>query len=239
MKHIQNYSNNEVVKFTVIPYFGKIPVYKIKAFSAAFVLIIVSNLLTNSFFNPDIFGKLYNKNIKKLYLLDEASYYVSDIPIFEEKVKDISRKLEIPPDWLMTVMYCESGFDAAILNKKGSGAVGLIQFMPATATEMGTSTANLQRLTPTGQLDYVFQYLDKVKTKYGKFNSLADLYLAILFPKAINRDDCFILYAKPSAAYKQNSGLDENQDGSVTVGDIHKRLIRLHLKSYNTRNISK
>ena len=237
MQPINNNPNSEAKYFAVVPYIGRIPLNKIRGFSIVFLMIIISNLLTNSFFNPDIMGNLLKKNVEKLYLLDKASIYISDLQAFEDKVRKVSRKLEIPPEWLMSVMYSESGFDATVLNHKGSGAVGLIQFMPATATELGTSTLHLQRLTHIGQLEYVFQYLDKVKTKYGKFETLTDLYLAILFPKAIKGDDCFILYTKPSIQYKQNSGLDENNDGSVTVGDIHKRMIRLYPKAYEIRNI--
>ncbi|MBX7240252.1 MAG: transglycosylase SLT domain-containing protein [Bacteroidia bacterium] len=237
MKPINNYPDHEVKKYALVPFIGNIPFYKIKGFSIAFVLIIVSNLLTNSFFNPDIFGNIRSKKGEKLYLSERAAIYVSDITSFEEKVREVSQKLEIPPEWLMSVMYSESRFDAAAVNIKGSGAVGLIQFMPATAIELGTTTAHLQRLTHTGQLDYVFQYLNKIKSKYGKFENLTDLYLGILYPKAIKGDDCYILYTKSSIHYKQNSGLDENKDGAVTVGDIHKRMIRLYPKAYETKMI--
>ncbi|MEO1448552.1 MAG: hypothetical protein AAFV07_03440, partial [Bacteroidota bacterium] len=50
--------------------------------------------------------------------------------------------------------------------------------------------------------------------------------------KALNQDYCYTLYASPAQAYKQNSGLDENKDGRVTVSDIDRRMQRLYAPAY-------
>ena len=144
--------------------------------------------------------------------------------------------LEIAPEWLMAVMYAESKFDPSVLNYKGSGAVGLIQFMPATAMEMDVSVERLKRMSANQQLEYVYLYLETVRSRYGQFSSLTDLYLAILFPKAIGQDYCYTLYAKPSVSYQQNSGLDENKDGRVTISDVDRRLKRLFPTAYMTES---
>ena len=57
--------------------------------------------------------------------------------------------------------------------------------------------------------------------------SLTDLYLAILYPAALGKDVCFNIFTKPSRAYRQNNGLDNNQDGVVTVNDIDQLMRRL------------
>ena len=44
---------------------------------------------------------------------------------FLSKVKEIGRKLLIEPDWLMAVMYKESGLNHRALHSNG-GATGLI-----------------------------------------------------------------------------------------------------------------
>ena len=169
---------------------------------------------------------------EQLYLLDKASKFLHDPSQFATKVKDVSGKLEIPAEWLMAVMYIESKFDASVYNYKGSGAVGLIQFMPSTARDLNTSAWAISKMNHLQQLEYVYMYLDKVKNRHGPYKSLADLYLGILYPKARSQEACYTLFAKPSRAYRQNSGLDEDRDGRVTVMDIEKRLARLFPTAY-------
>ncbi len=170
-----------------------------------------------------------------LYLLDKAGIFVRETAQFENKVKEISNMLDIPVEWLMAVMYAESKFDASIYNHKGSGAVGLIQFMPSTAMDMNISAERLSRMDHVQQLEYVYIYLQRVREKYGDYASLTDLYLGILYPKARNQDECYTLYAKPSVSYSQNSGLDENGDGRVTISDIDQRMERLFPTAYNLK----
>ncbi len=169
---------------------------------------------------------------QSLYLMEKASIYVADPVLFDTKVRDVSGQLDVPPEWLMAVMYSESRFNAAAENFRGSGAVGLIQFMPSTAKDMGTSTQKLAKMTHEEQLEWVYNYMNMYKEKYGAYQSLCDFYLAILYPKARQQESCYTLYASPTKAYKQNSGLDEDKDGRVTVGDIDKRMKRLYPSAY-------
>jgi len=194
------------------------------------IIMVVSNLLTHCIFNPQFFK---GGNDEGLYLLDKAGLYVIDTKSFEEKVRDVAKRLDIQPEWLMAVMYSESRFDATALNFKGSGAVGLIQFMPAIAAELNTSPEALKNMNHLEQLEYVYHYLDKIRANHGgKFESLTALYLAILYPKALDGDYCYSLYAQPSIAYKQNAGLDEDKDGRVTVSDIDRRMQRIFPTAY-------
>lgn len=175
---------------------------------------------------------------ERLYLVEKASVYVTDLPAFEMKVKEVSDKLDVPHEWLMAVMYSESRFDAKAKNFRGSGAVGLIQFMPGTARDMGTSTNALGALTHTEQLDWVFRYMQMFRNKYGEYENLTDFYLAILYPKARGQGLCYVMYAAPSQAYKQNIGLDIDKDGRVTVGDIDRRMRKLYPTAYKRRKSS-
>jgi len=195
-------------------------------------LVILSNVLSHSWVfmrsKPQVMAASH-----KLYLIDEASAQIEDHDAFAEKVKQIAQSLEVAPEWLMAVMYMESKFDASVLNYKGSGAVGLIQFMPKTAEELGVTPALLRNMPPTHQLDYVYKYLAQVKGRYGNYKNLTSLYLGILYPKAMNQDPCYTLFGKPSRKYRQNSGLDENGDGYVTVSDIDKRMMRIFPSAYH------
>ena len=201
------------------------------------LLIIVSNLMTYYWFGHSgekvSSPKEHNQSIKTLYLMDEARAKLPYPESFAINVDRIARRLQIPASWLMAVMFAESGFDPNVFNRKGSGAVGLIQFMPATAEELGVAVANLSQMEATDQLDYVLRYFEMVRDRYGPYQSLTDLYLAVLYPKARNQDPCYTLYASPSKSYQQNRGLDENQDGRVTVSDIEKRMVRLFPQAYH------
>ena len=54
----------------------------------------------------------------KLMRLNEVKGLAkSDLPSFQEKVENISKELAINPNWLMAVMYKESGLDSTANNK--------------------------------------------------------------------------------------------------------------------------
>lgn len=116
--------------------------------------------------------------------------------------------------WLMACMAFESGetFSPSIQNAAGSGAVGLIQFMPATARDLGTTTENLELLSAESQLAYVQAYFARYARR---IQSLSDMYMAILLPKYIGALDTAVLFSG-GAAYRQNAGLDADTDGRVT-----------------------
>lgn len=221
-------------RYIMIPFPVSIP-KKVRQLSLLGMLVIGSNVVTHQLWNPGPASEAVTLKVNtkpELYLIDKASMKVGDADAFADKVKEISRMLAVPPEWMMAVMYAESGFDPGILNHKGSGATGLIQFMPGTALELNVSIERLKRMTAVQQLEYVYLYMQNVRERYGEYQSLTDFYLAILYPKARGQDYCYTLYASPSQSYKQNSGLDEDKDGRVTVSDIDKHMKRLYPTAY-------
>ncbi|SDA14861.1 transglycosylase SLT domain-containing protein [Sphingomonas sp. NFR15] len=147
---------------------------------------------------------------------------------FRTRVRAIGANLGIDPNNLMACMAWESGetFSSSVANMAGSGAVGLIQFMPATAAAMGTTTAKLAALTPVQQLDWVERYF----RPYGRLKTLADVYMAILWPAAIGKPMDAVLWSKAvkPTTYRQNAGLDANRDGIITkiecAGKVYAKL---------------
>lgn len=126
---------------------------------------------------------------------------------------------------LMTCMAFESGtsFSPSVRNGAGSGAVGLIQFMPSTALSLGTSTEKLEKMTAEGQLYYVMKYF----SPYARnIHTLGDMYMAILMPKYVSAPQDARVFVSPSIQYRQNRGLDANADGCVTKNEIVARLQR-------------
>ena len=156
---------------------------------------------------------------------------------FVEKVKDISKRLGINPNWLMVVMYNESRLNAQAVNKqKGDNpdaysrsvyrATGLIQFMPKTARSMGTNTQALYAMTNLRQLDYVYQYF---KGYAGRIKSYFDLYMITFFPVAVGKKDDFVIQSpdiNASVIASQNPSFDINKDGKITVGEAKKSMLK-------------
>lgn len=140
---------------------------------------------------------------------------------FVKKVKGVSKKLDIDPNWLMAVMYFESRLNPRAVNPK-SGATGLIQFMPKTAEGLGTTTAALKEMPYDQQLLYVYRYYLPYKDKITQFH---DLYLATLFPIAIGKSDDYVLRSKTLRAdtvASSNPIFDLNKDKAITVGEVKK-----------------
>lgn len=146
---------------------------------------------------------------------------------FVGKVRGISASLAVDPSWLMACMAFESAetFRADIRNAAGSGAVGLIQFMPTTAAALGTTTEALAGMTAEDQLAYVARYFAPWARK---LNSLGDVYGAILYPSMIGKPDESVIFNKGDPAhpklYIQNRGLDFNGDGLITKAEIVTRV---------------
>lgn len=133
---------------------------------------------------------------------------------FKTRVLSLCGSLGMNADYLMSAIAFESAetFSAAVRNR-ASGATGLIQFMPSTAARMGTTVDELAAMTPEAQLTYVEKYFQPYK---NKLQTIEDHYMAILWPAAIGKAESFVLFSKPSAAYRENAGLDTDKDGKVT-----------------------
>ena len=147
---------------------------------------------------------------------------------FINKVKAICQKLLIQPDWLMLVMYAESGLNPKAVNPNG-GATGLIQFMPATAIGLGTTTTELKSMTNIQQLDFVYKYFAPYA---GRIKNVHDLYLVTFFPVALGKPETYIMQTKsltPVIIAKANPGIDLNKDLQITVREF-KAYVDKYLK---------
>lgn len=162
-------------------------------------------------------------------------------PEFIERVFTMARYLRMPtmgPVWLMGCMAWESAktFSPSVRNMAGSGAVGLIQFMPDTARGMGTSTEVLAQMTAESQLVYVQKYFEPY---VGRLNSLGDVYMAILWPAAVGKPDDHILWKQSErpTTYRQNAGLDVNKDGAITKAECTSKVYDRLMEGFRTENM--
>jgi hypothetical protein len=138
-------------------------------------------------------------------------------PEFKAKVRKIAAGLGCEPNYLMACMAFESGetFSPGVRNAAGSGAVGLIQFMPSTAKGLGTTSEALAGMSAESQLEFVEKYFKG----QPPVRTLEDVYMAILWPRAVGKPNDYVLFAAPSVQYHQNRGLDRDRDGAVTKAE--------------------
>jgi hypothetical protein len=138
--------------------------------------------------------------------------------------------------WLMACMAFETGktFSSKIKNLAGSGATGLIQFMPNTALGLGTTVTELREMSPVSQLRYVELYFKPYK---NKINSLNDMYMAILMPKYIKADDSTTIFSEGKWGFRQNAGLDINKDGRITKAEACYRVNRYWIEGLQEENV--
>lgn len=147
---------------------------------------------------------------------------------FMSTVFDIARKLNIDPEWLMIVMYNESKFQHRAVNPY-TGAVGLIQFMPATARALGTSIEALKTMSNVQQLEYVYKYF---KSKANKIYSLYDLYKITFFPISLGKSGDWVFQSsnlQASTVARQNKIFDLNKDGKITIDEFENYLFQTYI----------
>lgn len=137
------------------------------------------------------------------------------------------------------VLTCEAfetgrTFSPSVVNKAGSGATGLIQFMPQTAIDLGTTVQQLARMSAVQQMDYVEKYF----RPYAKdVHNVKDMYLCILLPKYRSAPDDAVLFTDGTVAYRQNSGLDKNSDGQVTKLEVCTNILAMQAEGLRPGNV--
>ena len=131
------------------------------------------------------------------------------------------RRAELP-ELQVELAWCieiESAWQPDIVNPK-SNATGLIQFMPKTAIKLGTTVQELRKMTRTEQSVYVQKYFDMVNLTCRQ---VGDIYLLMAGPVGLGKPDDFVIYPVGSAAWKDNPGLREPNDGPITSGSVRRR----------------
>ncbi len=167
-----------------------------------------------------------------------------DRVLFARQVQALARALKIPPEWLMLLMWHESRLNSQAYNQTG-GAAGLIQFMPATAAGLGTSTAQLANMDANRQMYYVAKYFASYA---GKIKSYADLHLITFFPAVLGLSDKTIIQSPKLSAEiiaSQNTSFDLNKNGVITIGEfkdyiksfIKKNVPKEYLQKFNTKAV--
>ena len=159
-----------------------------------------------------------------------ALLFINKVPgdkiAFEAKVRSISNMLDIDPNWLMFLINFESDgtFSASVPNEYGCR--GLIQFCPdksggnyKTISGRQYTMDQIASMTNVEQLDLVYDYLNERQGIGHKFYGFHDLYLAILWPKAVGQDDDYVITTSTNPAFDIAP-----KDGIITVGEVKRFL---------------
>lgn len=144
---------------------------------------------------------------------------------FIEKVKEISPRIGLDPNWLMAIMYFETAgtFSPSITNSLGY--VGLIQFGASARKTLGVTKEQLQKMSAVQQLDYVEKYFNIYK---GRYKSYVDAYFAVFFPPAIGKPDDWIIQGGGLSAkkiYDANPAFRQVKDGKLRVWEVKKTML--------------
>ena len=151
---------------------------------------------------------------------------------FEQKVRRIAKKLDILPEWLMLLMFHESGLNHRSTNFIACG--GLIGFCPGGGLAMVNKT--LEQVISQSNV----QQLEDVYTvlKGRKYKSFRDLHLFTFYPVAYQHhkdNPNFVIGSEKSDAWAktvqaQNHIFDVNKDGYITIGDFNQYAENLQKK---------
>lgn len=139
-----------------------------------------------------------------------------------------AKELGMDPDWLFTAISFETGgtFSPTIRNAAGSGAFGLIQFMPSTAQAL-LKTSTRDEAVAKGLAMSFTEQLKKMVVPYfkgGTYKSLEDVYLKIFYPAAMGKPNDWVIGTAPSKVYTQNKVFDKTNKGYITRGDVTAKI---------------
>lgn len=137
----------------------------------------------------------------------EEKYTEPDKTQFLHNVKQVATWSKIEPDWLMALMYHESGFNSKI--KNSIGCYGLFQFHP-TYHDVG----QIKLMTGAEQVLYWYKAYGKPYT--GKMKSFYDVCLVNFAPAYLGKPNSFVF---PNEIYLANKPFDTNKDGKITISE--------------------
>lgn len=165
-------------------------------------------------------------------------------PEFNEKLNKIGKKLGVDPKDLMRIMKFETAGSMSPSEGAGKGgAVGLIQFMPQTARDLGTTSQELAQMSAVEQLDYVYAFYKMNGVQPGM--GIGDLYMLTFMPRYVNEKDDTVLGKEGGgrlpgtklsmdAIWQQNpafsNGGPKGRPGGksyFTVGDVRRTIERM------------
>jgi soluble lytic murein transglycosylase-like protein len=122
------------------------------------------------------------------------------------QVQAAALKAGLDPDYLYGLLLFESGLETTSVNKT-SGATGLIQFMPLTAKNLGTTTERIALMSVEQQLELTLRYLRRIGVRPNA--TLSSMCMAVFYPAYANRPPDTLF---PKAVVRANPGIATPRD---------------------------
>jgi hypothetical protein len=150
---------------------------------------------------------------------------------FVKKIKEISNKLQINPNWLMAIMYFESARTFSPSKGNNIGCYGLIQFCPDRGKNYKTVNgkqylmSDIKKMDYSTQLNLVYEYY---KPYSGKLKSYSDTYFVTFFPLAIGKPDDWVIEGGGFTAkqiYNSNPAFRYEKDDKIRVWEVKKKIL--------------
>jgi hypothetical protein len=167
----------------------------------------------------------------------------STTPRFRAQLVELARARDLDPDRVSAIISMESGYQPHIQNRDGAHALGLIQFIEryfppiAAAAKMRVEWEDLRRLSAEEQIPLVLAYFRLAGITAD--SSPTDYAVATFLPTQIGKPLGTVIARQGSTEYLQgtklllgtvyrwNSALDLDQDGEITIRDLHDRVATL------------
>lgn len=184
-------------------------------------------------------------------MLDVAGLQGKTDNAFRAALIEHAAAANLNPDYLAAVMALESAFNPQALNPHTRSHGGLIQFarkywepIAARAGRPGVTWDDMMGYSAIGQLPFVIAYYQGTRLRGGSADTPTDYYMATFMPAFVGKPAAFELGRRDSSEviaglakgkiYEQNAGLDTNKDGSITVGDVGRKIENI-VAAANTR----
>ena len=197
--------------------------------SVLFVFAL-SNITDNATTSPTVFPssmteerikyiqqkEFEERHSRKYDVLNHFKVKLENEMLIFDKIDHIAKRLDVDPEWILLSICRESRANPKAINPF-SNATGIIQWLPSTAIDLGTTVDKIYNMSFYEQLDLVEKYI--LRTGLIKYiNSYEDFYLAIFYPRAVGKSDDYIIGKKNSLVVKYNYPL--SNDGIITVRDF-------------------
>lgn len=129
----------------------------------------------------------------------------------------------IRPEYVLPLLYLESGFNPALQNAAGAPYYGIAQDYGPYLTRNGVAPADYVKMTADEQLSaIVVPRLEGMVKAYGALRSATRVYQANFLPSTLKTAPalwCVVAW-RGTPAYAGNAVLDVTRDGAISVSDL-------------------
>ncbi len=153
------------------------------------------------------------------------------------KVVEVCNRLGFNPNWLLAVMFFETGRTFSPSKRNSIGSVGLIQFTrDKKGVEYKTIGGKKYMLDDLAKMSFIEQ-MDVVEAYYKEakgikpVKSFIDCYLVTFFPAALGKPSDYLLATKYLSAEliaTQNPAFDINKDKKILKHEVEDYFRKLY-----------